>query len=621
MLAVDAGRNIPIEALLDRVWDDARPADVRGSLYTYLTRIRRILADAQPGGTSPITVTRGQTGYRLDADPDSVDLHRVRRLAERALALPVNDPRRCALLREAIDLWRGEPLDGVPGGWAARVRESVRQQLVGVLLSWADSELCQGRPDPVAERLAVAIDHHPHVEPLVLRLMRALYFGGRRAEALELYARTRQLLSDELGVDPGTDLQELHRDILRGTLRAPLAAVPSAGPRSTAAPPPVHPTPAAVAGDRDHPPGCQLPAELPDHIGCEPEISCALGVLQGGRRYGGTAAPVVTLTGPGGVGKTALSIRLAYLVRSGYPHAQIFVGLRGRRSGPADALDQVLRALGVTELPTSSTVDQKLSRYRSLLSDRRVLIVLDSVVSADQVRPLIPGGQGSALIVTSRTLLTTLPGAEHVEVPLLDRATSTALLARIIGPQRVLAEPEATDALVEMCAGLPLALRIVGARVSARPHRRMARLVERMRDDRRRLHELAADGLSVRASIAASYRSLDSAAQRAFRLLGFAGPPAITEWLLAALVQRSMDDADDLLEQLADARLLTAVHDPVQRELRYQMHDLVRLFARERAVEEDPPESLRAALARAPALGLGMDVASSGPPLAETPAR
>ncbi|MEV0153884.1 BTAD domain-containing putative transcriptional regulator [Micromonospora sp. NPDC050686] len=594
-LAVEVGRSVPIEVLVDRVWEDEPPTDARGVLYTYLTRIRRLLADAQPGAAAPITVTRGQGGYLLDADPDRVDLHRLRRLAERARSLPGDHAERPALLREAIDLWRGDPLDGLPGGWAARVREGLGHQLVQVLLDWADSELSHGRPGPVVDRLAAAVDRSPLVEPLVGCLMRALYFNGRRPEALDRYARTRALLAGELGVDPGAELQELHREMLRGTLRPP-AEPPRPAPAAAPPPAPVEPAPSRPAGST---PGCQLPADLPDHVGCEPEISCTLSVLQpADGQPRGTAGPVVILSGPGGVGKTALSIRLAYLLRPAYPDGQIFVSLSGRQGGPGDALDRVLRALGATNVEQLRTLEDKLGQYRSLLSGRRFLIVLDSAVSAEEVRPLVPGGPGSALIVSSRAMLTTIPGAEHIEVPLLNRADSATLLAGIVGTARVQAEPEATTELVEMCAGLPLALRIVGARIAARPHRRMARLAERMRDERGRLDEMAADGLAVRVSVAVGYRALDPPAQRAFRLLGYLGAPSFAEWLVAALVGGSEDDAEELLAQLADARLVTALPDPIHGLLRYQMHDLVRLFARERAVEEDGDAALRGAVAR-----------------------
>ncbi|MFC7546033.1 BTAD domain-containing putative transcriptional regulator [Plantactinospora sp. GCM10030261] len=594
-LAIDVGRNVPIEVLVDRVWDDTPPADARGVLYTYLTRIRRILAAPGEATARPVTVSRGHSGYLLEADPDRVDLHRLRRLAGQAQELAEDHPDRTVMLREAIDLWRGEPLDGLPGGWAERVREGLRKHLVQVLLDWADSEMRQGHPARVADRLAQALDRSPLTEPLVLNLMRALLFSGRRAEALALYARTRTLLADELGVEPGAELRELHRDILRDNLRRPVVAAV----RASTAEPPAPPEPEPAGPPRAGAPGCQLPADLPDHIGCEPEISCALSVLQpAGRAADGTAGPVVILSGPGGVGKTALSVRLAYLLRRSYPDGQIFVTLGGRNGDSVDALDRVLRALGVPNVQQLRTMEDKLGQYRSMLSGRRILIVLDSAASAEEVRPLVPGGPGSALIVSSRAMLTTVPGAEHIEVPLLTRADSMALLERIVGVERVVAEPEAATELAGMCAGLPLALRIVGARIAARRHRRIARLADRMRDERGRLDEMAADGLAVRVSVGIGYQALEPAVRKAFRLLGFLGATDFSGWLAAALTGHSLDTIEELLEQLCDARLVTAMVDPTSQVLRYQMHDLVRLFAHERAVAEHTDGDLRAAVAR-----------------------
>ncbi|MER7894507.1 BTAD domain-containing putative transcriptional regulator [Micromonospora sp. NPDC094482] len=598
-LAIDMGRNVPIQALVDRVWDDAPPSDARGVLYTYLTRIRRILAAAQPATATPVTVSRGHAGYLLTADPNQVDLYQLRCLAEQARALPADHPDRAALLREAIDLWRGDPLNGLPGGWAERAREGLRRHLVQVLLDWADSEVRQGHAGKVADRLAEALNRSPLSEPLVLSRMQALFVSGRRAEAVELYARTRTLLAEELGVDPGAELQELHREILKGHSRLPV--MPAARAETTAFPrsePPSSPEPTRPT--RVETPGCQLPADLPDHVGCEPEISGALSVLQPAARHlEDTAGPVVILSGPGGAGKTALSVRLAYLLRLSYPDGQIFVSLNNRDGDSNEALDRVLRALGVTNLHQFRTMEDKLGQYRSLLVGRRILIVVDSAVSAEEVRRLVPGGPGCALIVSSRASLTTIPGAKHVEVPLLTRADSKTLLERIVGAERIVAEPEAVASLIEMCAGLPLALRIVGARIAARPHRPIARLADRMRDQRGRLDEMAADGLAVRASVAVSYQTLDPPARRAFCLLGFIGATDVSAWLAAELLDDSLDTVEELLEQLADARLVTARPEPTSQVLRYQMHDLVRLFAHERAEHEQSESALRAAAARA----------------------
>ncbi|MBB4742043.1 DNA-binding SARP family transcriptional activator [Actinoplanes octamycinicus] len=585
-LAVDLGHSVSIETLVDRVWDDEPPGDARGALYTYLTRLRRVLAAARTDAATPITVGRGHAGYVLSADPDRFDLQRLRRLAERAYGLPADHPDRSRLLREALDLWAGDPLNGLPGGWAERVREGLRQDLVQVLIAWADSEIERGHPGRVADRLAATLHRDPLAEPVVQRRMRALALSGRRAESLELYARTRALLAEELGIDPGADLQELHRGILRGELHPAVRAE---------TPPPADPVPPAAPRRPPSPgaPGCQLPADLPDHVGCEPEISRALSALQpGSQRLSGTAGPVVILSGPGGVGKTAVSVRLGYLLRECYPDGQIFVSLGDRHGDSSDALDRALRALGVPSVRRLRTVEDKLGEYRSALSGRRILLVLDSARHAGQVRPLVPGGTGSALIVSSRVRMTTIPGAECIEVPLLDDAGSRTLLERIVGAERSAAEPEAVAGLIRMCAGLPLALRIVGARIAARPHRRIAHLADRMRDESNRLDEMTADGLAVRVSVAVSYAGLDNPARRTFRLLGLLGVTDFSSRMATGLIGGPHDVVEEQLEQLADARLVTVVTEPTGQSLRYRMHDLVRLFAYEQA-QLHPEDELR----------------------------
>ncbi|MET8231501.1 BTAD domain-containing putative transcriptional regulator [Micromonospora sp. NPDC005298] len=602
-LAVDVGRSVPVETLIDRVWDGSPPAEARGVLYTYITRIRRLLAAASlDEGVTAITLVRRPGGYQLEASDDRVDLRLLRSLTDQVHHLEPDDPRRAHLLRQAVELWRGDPLDGLPGDWAARVRERLRQQALGTLLEWAESELRQGRPGPVADRLSQALERDPLTEPLVLHLMRALHLGGRRAEALDQYARTRTLLSEELGVDPGAELQQLHQRILRDEMaRRPVAA--SAPPAPPVVVAPEHVEPVAPDEPTDAPPvgragpGCQLPPPLPDHTGCEAEIERALSVLAQPERAVVSRPPLI-LSGPGGVGKTSLSVRLAHLLRNSYPDGQIFVGLDGRRSDPASALNQVLRALGVPNVQQLRSTEEKLSQYRSTISGRRILIVLDAATSAEEIRPLVPGDSGSALIATSRARLTTVPGAHHVELAMFTAEQSLALLAQILADDRIVREPQAAETLVGLCGGLPLALRIIGARLTARPHQRIARLADRLRNERSRLDEMTADGLAVRLSVAVSYEGLDPAARRIFRLLGFMGSPSFAEWLGAALLDEPVDVTEELLELLVDARLIEVVTDPVHRVLRYQMHDLVRLYAYERAVQEDTPEELHTAVAR-----------------------
>jgi DNA-binding SARP family transcriptional activator/tetratricopeptide (TPR) repeat protein len=572
-LLIDAGRPVPADTLIDRVWGEAPPAEARNVLYTYITRVRRIVAAVSAGGAPEVTLIRRPGGYVLETATDRVDLHRLRDLADRARRAEPGDPQRLALLREAVDLWHGEPLSGLPGEWADRVREGVTRQLLGVLTDWAAAELDAGRPERVTDRLSRALDRYPLAEPLILHLMRALHLDGRRSEALEQYARSRRRIADELGVEPGAELRALHATILRDP--APTTAPPEEPGRS---------------GD---PLGCQLPADLPDHTGFEPEIAQATTALAGG------STPVVILAGPGGVGKTSLSVHLAHLLRESYPDGQVFVSLGGSRSGSGETLGWVLRALGIATAQQLKSDEERLARYRQEVSTRRILIVLDDAAGAGEIRPLVPGTPGSALIVTSRARLTTIPGAEQIELGVLSRDESLTLLRRIVGTARVDAEPESASALAGICGGLPLALRIVGARLAARPHWTMARLTQRMADERRRLDEMTADGLAVRLSVAVGHRSLDPAAGRMFRLLGFLGSPDFAEWLAAAVADTSVHEAEDLLEQLVDARLVDVVEDPVLGVFRYRMHDLVRLYAHERAVAEDTDAELLDAAARA----------------------
>jgi tetratricopeptide (TPR) repeat protein len=293
-----------------------------------------------------------------------------------------------------------------------------------------------------------------------------------------------------------------------------------------------------------------------------------------------------------------LSVHIAHLLRGAYPDGQIFIGCNGGTDQDGELLGRVLRALGVQDVHRLRTVDDRVAGYRAAISRKRVLIVLDNVASAEEVRPLVPGVTGTALLVSSRARLTTLT-AEHVDLRLFDREESITLLRRIVGDARVAADPAAAGEVATMCGGLPLAVRIVAARLAAHRHWRMSRLLDRMRDERRRLDEMSADGLAVRISVTVSYEAVPAAARRAFRLLGFLAVPVFGEWLVAALVGGSIDDADELLEQLFDARLVDVVEAPSRQSLRYQMHDLVRLYAYERAVEEDAPEDLRAAVERA----------------------
>ncbi|MEU8609845.1 tetratricopeptide repeat protein [Actinoplanes sp. NPDC048791] len=598
-LLIDAGTSVPTDTLIDRVWDEAPPAEARNVLYTYMARLRRVLLAASSDAPS---LLRKPGGYLFDVDPVLIDLHLLRRLTTQAREHPEGGPARLSLLRRAVDLWHGEPLAGLSGEWVARIREGTRQQIHGLLADWSDAEISAGRYATVVDRLSPVVDSHPLAEPLILHLMRALYLDGRRTGALERYGRTRQHLADELGIDPSAELQELHQRILRGTPERPVPPAPGAVTPLTVSPEPIEAAAPAEpivdppsAGSDEGVPGRQLPVGLDDFTGCEPEIAQVLTTL--GSRSG-EDRQVVVVTGPGGIGKTSFTVHLANLLAPHYPDGQILVGSAGREGQTGELVDRVLRALGVQDAHRLGTIEDKVARYRATIRGRRLLIIIDNAAGAGEIRPLVPGAPGTALIVSSRARLTTIPRAEHVELRLFSRDESLTLLRRIIGRERVDREPEAAAALAALCAGLPLALRIVAARLAARPHWRITRLLDRMRDERRRLDEMAVDGLAVRISVGVSYEGLPPAVRKAFRLLGFLGCATFAEWMAAALFGESVGDAGDLLEQLFDARLVEIDDSPADSVVRYRMHELVRLYARERALEEDGEAELTEAVRR-----------------------
>lgn len=360
---------------------------------------------------------------------------------------------------------------------------------------------------------------------------------------------------------------------------------------------------AEAAPDRRPASSCRLPPDLPDYTGNSALVATVAAALTVPSGTGGQ--PAVVIAGQGGVGKTSLAVHIAYQLADEFPDGQLFVSLRGTNPEPATtihALARALRGLGDDGRP-STDLDECIDRYRAQLAGRRVLIVLDDAAGAAQVRPFLPSEPGSAVLVSTRARLTTLAGVRHIDLDVLDETDAIALLERIVGVERIGAEPEPVRRLVRQCAFLPLALRVVGARLAARPHWQVARLVARMSDERRRLDELAIDDLAVRAGLAVSYRGLDPRAQRALRTLAYLDPPDFAVWTPAALLGVDLVAAEDIVEQLLDTRLVEVVSIG-RTGTRYRMHDLVRLYARELALDTDAESGLRAAVTRAGGLGL-----------------
>ncbi len=315
-----------------------------------------------------------------------------------------------------------------------------------------------------------------------------------------------------------------------------------------------------------------------------------------------TAMVVADVAGGGGVGKTTLAVHVAHRVRARFPDGQLFVNLQGAETSPADpkeVLGRLLRALGADAAAIPEGSDERAELYRGLLAHRRVLVVLDNAASEAQVRPLLPGSPTCAVLITSRARLAGLEGARLLDLDLLDSAQAVGLLGRIVGPERVAAEPAAAAELARLCGYLPLALRVAGARLAARPHWQLTQLVERLADERQRLDELAYGHLGVRASLTLSYRALEPAARLLFRRLGLLQAADAAAWVAAALLDTSVEQATELADRLVDARLLEVAGRDATGQVRYRFHDLVRVYAHECAEAEDPPAERRASLARA----------------------
>jgi tetratricopeptide (TPR) repeat protein/transcriptional regulator with XRE-family HTH domain len=346
---------------------------------------------------------------------------------------------------------------------------------------------------------------------------------------------------------------------------------------------------------------CLLPPSVTDFTGREAEVAEILELLATEGLDGANAVVVSAVAGKPGIGKTTLAVHVAHRLRSEFPDGQLHVNLQGAQAQPLDpgvVLARFLRALGMDGSGIPDGLEERAERYRMLLADRRVLVVLDNAGSEAQVRPLLPGSPSCGVLVTSRGRLTGLEGARLVDLDILSSEAAVELLGRVAGLGRVAAEPDAAAAIVGYCGRLPLAVRIAGARLAALPAWSLARLAERLADEHRRLDELAAGDLEVRASIALSYRALPDRQQRAFRRLGLLEAPDFPAWAAAAVLDLDPARGEDLVDGLVDAQLLEAGEIDQVGQARYRFHDLLRVYARERALSDDDPAQRTAAMTR-----------------------
>jgi DNA-binding SARP family transcriptional activator/transcriptional regulator with XRE-family HTH domain len=586
LLLMESGVLVRRDTIIDVLWGDSPPRTAVGLLQAHISRIRRLL-NAHIG-EEVIDSVRG--AYRLSLPGDKVDLLAFRDLAAQAAAAGAagDDVAAVECYQHAMALWRGEPLADVDALSGHPGVTALRQELAGVLLRYAEVACALGQHERVLPRLQALADAEPLNEPAHARLMIALAGSGQQAAAIRVHEDLRTRLDRELGLSPGEELAEAYIRVLRQDIRAgKWALVPALS----------QPLPATM-----HVVPRQLPAAPRRFAGRYRELDVLSALIEGDLREE-NGVVIAALTGMAGIGKTALAVHWAHQVVGRFPDGQLFVNLRGSSpSGtpvmPTDAVRGFLIALGVSPAQIPLDTDGQAALYRSLLADRRMLIVLDNAQDAEQVRPLLPGSPGCLVLVTSRNRLTGLAAADgaHLITPdVLTEGESHDLLTLNLGDGRVMAEPVAVSELITLCSGLPLALRDVAARAIARPGLPLAALAAEMRDERGRLDvlETGESATSVRMVFSWSRAKLGDRASRMFRLLGVHPGPDITSSAAASLAGVPREQAYLALAELCDEHLLTEYLPG-----RYICHDLLRSYAVEEAMARESEADRQAAVHR-----------------------
>ncbi|GAB3425111.1 AfsR/SARP family transcriptional regulator [Flindersiella endophytica] len=572
-LALSAGRAVPTGQLAERLWNTGLPDNPRGSMQNTVMRLRRLL------GTETIRTTAD--GYRLDVDPDDVDALRLARLVDAANGAEPAVARE--LLVEAVGLWRGDPLSGVGSDSLERDHAPVLTERYLTCLERRidiDLHVDTGIPTELVAELRELIARFPLRESLWVRFLTVLHRSGRHAEALDSYETLRRSLAEALGTDPSAELQSLHRQLLA-------AATEEAEPAGSPAP----------ARERIPAPA-QLPFDVSDFLGRVEELEQAAAWLT---RTSGPL-PVCAVSGPGGVGKSAFAVHVSHQLLDHFPDGQLYAGLADTEETPRDPRDVLasfLRALGVPSTSIPDALDERAALFRTRLRGRRVLVLLDNAANEAQVRPLLPGGSGAAVLVTSRSRLAGLAGARFVRLDVLPTPQAFELLETVAGPERFTGQEAVGRRIAELCGRLPLAIRIAGSRLAARPHWQPADLADRLSGQRGRLDELRQGDLEVRAVFAVGYQGLDPLLRKVFRRLGMLDVPSFPNWAAAAVVDEPVEQGERLVEILTDAQLLEFDGRDQAGQVRYRFHDLLRLYARERASAEDSEQERSAALVRA----------------------
>ncbi|USX50722.1 BTAD domain-containing putative transcriptional regulator [Lentzea sp. HUAS12] len=536
-LLLRPNRFVSVDELVERLWEGEPPTADRAhrTLQTVVLRLRQAL-----GAASRVRTAAG--GYLAEVTPEELDLLRFREFV------------RTGDFASATELWRGPALANVASD--ALHRDEVprlEEERLAALENRIDADLDRGRAGPLVAELGELVQQHPLRERFWAQRMTALARTGRQAEALESYRRLTALLAEELGVDPSPDLRRLHLALLKGEVDTP--------PRQEVI--------------------CQLPPDTAGFVG-RTEL-----FRQVEEKLTAPGVAVVVLTGAPGVGKSAFTITAAHRLRQRFPDGQLFVRLNGAGNAPrepSEVLAELLVALGMPVMGLPDGLEARSAAFRSRLADRSMLVVLDDAGGPDQVRPLLPGTSGSAVLISSRQQLVQVEGARTLRVPPLATEDGIALLSSVLGAERAGTDPSAVRAIASACGGLPLALRVAGARLAARESLPLRSLARRLSDERHRLDELTMGDLEVRATFGPSYEALPADAATAFRRLGLLGATDVASWTVGVLAG---GDGERLVERLVEANLLDEVGLDMTGEPRYRLHDLLAVYAAELVRAED----------------------------------
>ncbi|MCR6489639.1 tetratricopeptide repeat protein [Amycolatopsis sp. OK19-0408] len=563
-LALNANHSLRPSQVIDALWDESPPSTARDQVYNTVAKLRGALGDARAA------ITSEGGSYRLVVAENDVDSLRFQQLVGQARKLAPADPRSAAtLLDSALGLWRGNALTGLDGRAFTDAAAILDEEFLAAHELLIQLRLHLGATGGLAARVAGLVARHPVRETLVARQMAVLHHDGRAAEALQVYARTRILLADELGVDPGRELKAQYEHILEEIAESEVTEIP---------------------GERRY-----LPRVVADFTGRTKEIDQLIGLT---READGSAVVITALDGMPGIGKTTLAIRAGHLLSDQHPDGQLFLDLHGHTPGqsptPAStALDALLRGVGVQPERIPEDLDRRADLWRASVASRRMLIVLDNAADAAQIRPLLPGTPGVQVIVTSRRRLAMLEGATSLSLDLLSADEAAELFRRIAEPGRPAMDADVVQEIISLCDRLPLAIRIAASRLRARPTWTPRFLAELLRDEDHRLGELAAGDRSVAAAFAVSYQHLGAAERAGFRLLGLMPGGDFDAHAAAAILGVPVIAAGRLLEDLVDANLL-AQHAAT----RYHFHDLLRQYAHTTVLEECTAAERHAAIRR-----------------------